>query len=157
MSAICFENHAADHRVSLEGVDKPFSRWKGASGASYIFSAYTPEAVPHYPHVVYVVVSSAGTAPSLVTATNSLPDLLFLGEQYQKAVSGKDVIVYVHVPGNHATSEFIAKDIDAPKPKKHLRKSMSRRSGSDRAEFQQCFLASGSRWPSADIEIKLAG
>ena len=116
MSAIFIETNATDREICLEGVEKPFRRWKGASGASYVFSAYDPHSVPHYSDAVYVVAGRSSKTPSLTATTSSLPELLFLGEQYKNAVHPAEAITYVHIPSNLASAPSIAADINAAQP-----------------------------------------
>jgi len=94
-------------------VGKPFSRWTGGRGASYVFSIYSLRDIPAYPHAVYVVARNRNkiATPILVAATAALPALLFHGDRYRRALKCGGNEVHVHVPAAGSCPEAIAADL----------------------------------------------
>ncbi|VAW17337.1 hypothetical protein MNBD_ALPHA09-1704, partial [hydrothermal vent metagenome] len=105
MQLTCFDQ--------LSGVTKPFSRWTGDQGASYVFSVYELEKIPAYPHAVYVVVRNRGgvAEPILIGVTTALPALFFHSERYHGALRRGGNEVHVHVPHADMCPKAVAADL----------------------------------------------
>ena len=99
--------------LKISGVAKPFSRWTGRGGDSYVFSIYEPEDIPAYRHAVYIVVRNRGgvARPLLVGATTALPALFFLGDRYNGALRRGGNAVHVHVPQANMCPKAVAHDL----------------------------------------------
>jgi len=99
--------------LASSSADKPFSRWAGDKGASFVFSVYGPEDIPAYPHAVYIVVQNLHgvVVPLFVATTSALPALLFHGDRYNAALRRGGNEVHVHVPAPGSCADAVARKL----------------------------------------------
>jgi len=101
--------------LARSNIDKPFARWAGDQGASYVFSVYDPGKIPAYPHAVYIVVRNfdGASRPVFIAATSALPALLFHGSRYLAALRRGGNEVHVHVPAAGSCPQAVANELSA--------------------------------------------